>query len=132
MTTSYEMFDLDRHYNMIAAWFAEWNYPILPRDLLPTKGVVVSLDGNIPSGYCGYLTDDKFCYLEGLIVVKGATEEDKGQIIPAIISAIRERAALRGAKLLNYSTNNPKLLWRFIGMGFTAGDTGLTNIAREV
>lgn len=131
MTISYEIFNAEKHYEVVRQWFEAWNYPLIPADMLPEKGIIISVDDKLAC-CCWYMTDGSWGYMEGLISNKNLPDEDRGAARKFLIESIVKLAADRGCKFLNYDTAYPKVAINLESDGFVIGDVGLTRVVRSI
>lgn len=120
----YRIVGKDSYYsNMVTMW-ADWNFPVLPKECLPEKIFVVSKDGIDLYAIPVYSTDSDFVILGFPVGNKRAPKEDKEGAFGFLLGKVSERMKGLGKTRLLTMSMNPKLMKEFEQSGFQISDEG--------
>jgi hypothetical protein len=124
--TSVELFNPEKHYEHVAKWWTEQNWPVMPLTHLPQTGIMVSYDGAPAACAWIYKTDSAICWLEWIVASPLIRHEERANVLSVLISSATMAARLMGFQSIFTSSKNQSLEARLKGHGFTPTDQGVT------
>lgn len=120
---------------ILAKWWTDWKFPVMPLELLPQFGVIIS-EGKIDicAGFC-YRTDSAYAIAE--LFVRNKDYRNKEIISAAFKSLFKEindYAKSYGHKILKTDINAKELsfLKKLDEDGFIQGDKNMINLLKRV
>lgn len=127
-----ESFEIEKHYKVIASWWAAQNWPVLPLSHLPQTGIVVHLYGK-PAAACWiYKTDSAYCLLEWIVADPTVRREARTNVLSVLISTAKIVAKAMGFQTIFLSSKHELLGQRLEAQGFEASDKGSTNYTHHI
>jgi hypothetical protein len=126
------LFNFDRDYGIIKAWWELHGSSVPKREHLPTTGIVIEVSGKPVSAGFLYRTDSRICVFEFVVVDPEASREDRDIALDLLIEAAMYWAKQEGYTLIYNSSGIQRFIARLEGKGFIKADTGQTHMFREV
>lgn len=117
-------------YEIVAEWWRQWNWPVIPQDTLPAIGIVVERDGPICAAWI-YQTDSDLCWAEWFISDKTYKENDRSAALDLLIKSLVEKAKSLGFRNMFSSVRNPALIARLKKHGY-GHEEQMTNLTRPL
>lgn len=113
----------DSYKSVLCKWWADWRWTAPSFDMLPSTGVIVSIDGNdICAGFL-YQTDSKMAWVEYIISnFEYKDRENRKKAIEFLINVLSELGKDNGFKYLYTSLKSKSLIERYANCGFITGD----------
>lgn len=115
------------HFAQVQAWLRHWDRSVTP-DMLPGTGFI------IPGKAAGFMyrTDSSLALIDNLVAAPGLSEEERGQVVDAILAAICLEAARLGFKLLLGYTVLDAVVKRAERFGFAHVASGFHLVAMKL
>ena len=110
--------------NTLCKWWIDWRWTPPTFDMLPSTGVIVSIDGiDVCAGFL-YKTDSKMAWIEYIISnFEYKDREKRKKAIEFLINVLSEFANDSGFKYLYTSLKSKSLIERYANCGFITGDS---------
>lgn len=124
---SVEFFQADKHYETVAKWWADHNWPAVPLSHLPQTGIIVSHNGKPAAATWIYKTDSAFCWMEWIVANPEIRREARSSCLSVLISTAKILAKFMGFRSIYMSISNPSLAQRIEAQGFKSSDQEMTN-----
>lgn len=123
-------FKKEEHLKLMHRWQEQRDFPIVPEDLLPPIGLVVSHDGVfIAMGFL-YRTDGNVAVISHLVSSPVATGEERNEALNIIFANLISVAKEQNFKMVTFQTNLEKLFPRLESFGFVKLDENMSNFGR--
>ncbi len=109
-----ELYDHQKHYDLLKKWYEDHDQRMLDKSLIPGIGLVVD---NCVAGFL-YQTDSKLAIIENYISDKNSTKEQRHDAIIALTNGLYEIANQLQYKTILSFTNNSGILNKQDKLGF--------------
>ena len=108
------LWDRDKDYDTLVKWWTQWEFGIVPKDMLPQDGVIVSVD-NKPICAAGIYLYPKtaLALMEWVVTDKDSNLRKRHKALKMCIDSIMNLAKKRGAKLVYTMTKEEALQKRY-------------------
>lgn len=125
------VFDLNYDYPVVANWWSNWKFPIMPPEMLPPTGIIVEDEGGAIC--CGWLYkfDAKISMIEWVVSNPESTKKQRAEALDTLIGALVKEAKVSDYKVIISCTKIDALVKRFEKAGFVIGDTNVTHVVRR-
>jgi hypothetical protein len=106
--------DRDKDYDTLVKWWTQWEFGIVPKDMLPQDGVIVSVDDK-PICAAGIYLYPKtaLALMEWVVTDKDSNLRKRHKALKMCIDSIMNLAKKRGAKLVYTMTKEEALQKRY-------------------
>ena len=106
--------DRDKDYDTLVKWWTQWEFGIVPKDMLPQDGVIVSVDDK-PICAAGIYLYPKtaLALMEWVVTDKDSDLRKRHKALKVCIDSIMDLAKKRGAKLVYTMTKEEALQKRY-------------------
>ena len=106
--------DRDTDYDTLVKWWTQWEFGIVPKDMLPQDGVIVSVDDK-PICAAGIYLYPKtaLALMEWVVTDKDSNLRKRHKALKMCIDSIMNLAKKRGAKLVYTMTKEEALQKRY-------------------
>ena len=106
--------DRDTDYDTLVKWWTQWEFGIVPKDMLPQDGVIVSVDDK-PICAAGIYLYPKtaLALMEWVVTDKDSNLRKRHKALKMCIDSIMDLAKKRGAKLVYTMTKEEALQKRY-------------------
>ena len=106
--------DRDKDYDTLVKWWTQWEFGIVPKDMLPEDGVIVSVDDK-PICAAGIYLYPKtaLALMEWVVTDKDSNLRKRHKALKMCIDSIMNLAKKRGAKLVYTMTKEEALQKRY-------------------
>jgi len=106
--------DRDKDYDTLVKWWTQWEFGIVPKDMLPQDGVIVSVDDE-PICAAGIYLYPKtaLALMEWVVTDKDSNLRKRHKALKMCIDSIMNLAKKRGAKLVYTMTKEEALQKRY-------------------
>ena len=106
--------DRDKDYDTLVKWWTQWEFGIVPKDMLPEDGVIVSVDDK-PICAAGIYLYPKtaLALMEWVVTDKDSNVRKRHKALKICIDSIMNLAKKRGAKLVYTMTKEEALQKRY-------------------
>jgi len=127
-----ELFNAEKHYEIVGSWWTAAGWPVLPLSHLSDIGQVISVDG-VPA-VCGWIfqTDSAWCLFEFVVANPEVRKAPRALAMSTLIGWAKAAAEDMGFKNVFSSISNPMLIKRYEREGFKVTDSGMTNLVYKV
>lgn len=115
---------------LVAGWWRDWDWPVMPPESLPPTGFIISNDGYDVCAAWLYRTDSNIGWLEWYITNKAAPKAAKAGAIEYLIEAASILAKSAGMGVLFSGVNHRNLIKKLESSGFAQTETGVTNFIK--
>lgn len=121
----------DALYEIICVWWQAHRWQVLPRSMLPSNGVVISVDG-VPAvaGFL-YLTDSKISWLEWIVGNPEMSPFVRRPAIKKLLEVMTQLSDSLGYRVMFSSLSHRGLMTLYEEAGFEKTDTEMTNFMRR-
>lgn len=108
------LWNLDSDYDTLVSWWKDWNFGVVPLEVLPSLGIIIEDEG-IPICAAGLYTsvDTKFSFMEWLVKDKNAPLLKSHKAVKLCIDEISELAKNKGCTLMFTVTSDDALMKRY-------------------
>ena len=108
------LWDRDKDYDTLVKWWTQWEFGIVPKDMLPQDGVIVSVDDK-PICAAGIYLYPKtaLALMEWVVTDKDSNLRKRHKALKMCIDSIMNLAKKRGAKLVYTMTKEEALQKRY-------------------
>mgnify|MGYP003450263063 CR=1 FL=1 len=102
---SVEIYEHDKHYSLLTAWFDDYGMPRVEKADFPKLGVVID------RAVSGFLiqTDSSTCRIDNLIAKRGISPIDKKESFKMVITELSKMAKGLGFRFIEVSVNSEML-----------------------
>ena len=106
--------DRDKDYDTLVKWWTQWEFGIVPKDMLPVDGVIVLVDDK-PICAAGIYLYPKtaLALMEWVVTDKDSDLRKRHKALKMCIDSIMDLAKKRGAKLVYTMTKEEALQKRY-------------------
>ncbi len=127
-----EIFQYDKnlHYELFKQWWDARSFPAPNADFLPAMGAMVYEDKAPVCGGFLFQTDGGTAVIGHLVSNPGASGAARDRCLDLLLNQFVAKARLNGFKVVSCSTNLPKLMERFVRLGFTKTDENVSHFGR--
>ena len=106
--------DRDKDYDTLVMWWTQWEFGIVPKDMLPVDGVIVSVDDKPICAAGIYLyPKTSLALMEWVVTDKDSNLRKRHKALKMCIDSIMDLAKKRGAKLVYTMTKEEALQKRY-------------------
>ena len=106
--------DRDKDYATLVKWWNQWEFGVVPKDMLPVDGVIVSVDGKPICAAGIYLySKTSLALMEWVVTDKDSDLRKRHKALKMCIDSIMDLAKKRGAKLVYTMTKEEALQKRY-------------------
>ena len=106
--------DRDTDYDTLVKWWTQWEFGIVPKDMLPQDGVIVSVDDKPICAAGIYLyRKTALALMEWVVTDKDSNLRKRHKALKMCIDSIMDLAKKRGAKLVYTMTKEEALQKRY-------------------
>ena len=106
--------DRDKDYDTLVKWWTQWEFGIVPKDMLPQDGVIVSVDDKPICAAGIYLyPKTSLSLMEWVVTDKDSDLRKRHKALKMCIDSIMNLAKKRGAKLVYTMTKEEALQKRY-------------------
>ncbi len=106
--------DRDKDYETLVKWWTQWEFGIVPKDMLPVDGVMVSKDDKPICAAGIYLyPKTSLALMEWVVSDKDSNLRERHKALKMCIDSIMNLAKERGAKLVYTMTKDEALHKRY-------------------
>ena len=106
--------DRDKDYDTLVKWWTQWEFGIVPKDMLPQDGVIVSVDDKPICAAGIYLyPKTSLSLMEWVVTDKDSDLRKRHKALKMCIDSIMDLAKKRGAKLVYTMTKEEALQKRY-------------------
>lgn len=131
---------LVRDYETYVSWLKAHEWPVLPREALPSRGYLAfdqNADGSLSSERplamaWLYDTDSTICWLEWFATNPSVSRELKIEALEQLVDQVASVAKNLGFKTIFSAVKHPTLLDVLQRKSFTANDSGMTHLGRQL
>ena len=125
--------NLDTDYDILKQWWEEWEFGVVPLELLPPDGVIVESDKPICAVGVYFGEGCKFCMMDWLVKDKHASLRDSHKSIQLCIDELIKLVKDKGYKLIFTNTSDNSLMKRFTRMhGFKLTENSVRTFVKDV
>lgn len=117
-------------HKMVAGWWEQWGWPVLPPESLPETGFIISNDGHDVCAAWLYRTDSNIGWLEWYITNKKAPKQARAGSLEYLLEVGSSIARSMGFRVLFSGVNHQSLIRKLEQAGFSQTETGVTNFIR--
>lgn len=118
----------DKDYETLAFWWTVHKWPAVPKEALPSTGLVVSgPDGPICAGFI-YQTDSTIAWLEWVVAKPLCDRILRSNALDQLIPALLAEAHKLGKLQVFSSVHHPALLKRYKKFGAIEAENSMTNV----
>ena len=120
------------HYNILSDWWTKQEWPIIPKDALPTTGFI-AYEGDTPiaAGFL-YDTDSTFSIIEWIVGNPDVSYDDRASGLDLVIEGLSTVAKARGKKYIHTFVKHERLMKRYEKFEFKRTDTNMTSMIRSL
>lgn len=129
---SIEIYKPEKHYEILASWWSDYKWPVVPAHLLPPMGWVV-YNEEIPviAGFL-YFTDSPIAAFDWVISNPSSLKEDRKLGIKMIFMAAEVAAQKGGVEKMFSYISHPSLEKHYEDYGFMPADKKVTLMIKTV
>jgi hypothetical protein len=127
-----ELFDKDKHYDIICSWWSKHDWPIVPINALPKTGLIVSDDGMYTCSGFLYATDSSLCWLEWIVSNPDVEYNKRDMSMYLLINGLVEISKKNKFSHIFTSASHSGLIERYKNCGFKQTDLSMTNLIKEI
>ncbi len=120
--------DLEKDYSTLEKWWTSYEWPSIPKYLLPPTGYIV--DG-YSAGFL-YKTDSPFCVLEWVVGNKESDRDKRAEALDLVLKSLLAEADDNGYKAIFTSCEHKGLIERYKKFNFIQTDNNMTNLVRLI
>ena len=108
-------YDRDSDYNTLVKWWTQWEFGVVPKDMLPIDGIMV-LHKSRPVCFAGIYLYPKtaLSLMEWVVTDKDSDLKTRHKALKLCIDSIMDLARHRGAKLVYTMTKENALQKRYV------------------
>lgn len=117
-----------KDYGTVSQWWKAREWPIIPLEYLPNHGLIID---NYCAGFV-YNTDSAIAWIEFIVSNPNSDKVKRSQAMDILIDSLIGKARILGAKCVFTSSNNEKLIKRFVSQGYSIADRNVTHLMRGV
>jgi hypothetical protein len=122
------IFEKDRDYEEVCAWWIDYKWEPVPLDHLAKIGLLaINEEKKIAAAWL-YQTETAFAWFEFLITNPNIEWKEKKPAIEKLMTEALRLAARCGHKTVFTSLNHPGLIKLYQKLGFKIGDTNVTQL----
>ena len=125
------LYDPDHHYKTVAKWWQDHDWPVLPTQALPVRGMLVVYHEQLICAGWMYDSDSSIAWVEWVTSNPGIT--DKRLVLRSLqflIESLSVWAFEIGKESVFTSVKNPGLIRIYEKLGFLETDTGMVNLVK--
>ena len=112
---------VEEDYSVICDWWTKWEWPVLPKELLPQDGLggfmVEKNKKPIVTGFV-YLTNSKGAWFDFIVSDPDYREDDRGDAVELLISGAEQFCIDLGIKSILHIGKNKGLINKFNKLGW--------------
>lgn len=125
--------DLERDYAMLAAWWKEHGWPVIPKSSLPPEGVLIRNEVGKPisAGFL-YLSKADICWMEWIVSNPNARLRERALSLPLLVEELCFLAKEKGCRIVFVALKNAGLKAIVKAQGFAIGDLGSDHFIKEL
>jgi len=125
---------LDSDYDTLKKWWNEWEFGVVPQELLPPDGIIVENDNKPICAVGVYFGKGcKFCMMDWLVKDKNASLKDSHKAIQLCIDELIKLVDNKGYKLIFTNTSDDSLMKRYTRLhGFKLTENSVRTFVKDV
>jgi hypothetical protein len=126
---------VEEDYKVICDWWTKWEWPILPKELLPQDGLggfmVEKNKKPIVTGFV-YLTNSKWALFEFIVSDPDYKENDRNDAVELLVSGAEQFCIDLGIKSIFHIGRNKGLINKFNKLGWHIDETPSYEITKRI
>lgn len=117
-------------YTMLEKWWTDQKWAPVPKDMLPTLGIIMTVDGkDICAGFL-YTSNSPTGWMEWVIADPESDKQIRSEALNELVDNLITLATLKKCKYIVTSVLHPKLMERLETKGFIKTDQQMTNMVK--